>query len=117
MYIESENGDTVTVELPNSLIDDSINQLVVRLADASISNQPINALSLIVSLELFDGNGNEFDEFEDSVEICFSVPDGEKNGGECLAYYDEKKGEWICEDSCVKVKNNLVWFVIFFSIT
>ena len=117
VYIESENGDTVTVELPNSLIDDSINQLVVRLADASISNQPINALSLIVSLELFDRNGNEYDEFDDSVEICFSVPDGEKNGGECLAYFDEKKGEWICEDSCVKVKNNLIWFVIFFSIT
>lgn len=98
----------MTVELPPSLIEDSINQLFVTLVDNSISNQQINALSLIVSLELLDGSGYYYNSFDDPIEICFSVPSGDTNGQECLAYYDEAKGEWICEDACVKVKNGLV---------
>lgn len=64
--------------------------------------------SAIISLTLTNVYGEEITSFDDAVELCFIVPDPHDDKL-CLSYYDEAKGEWICDDPCVEVKGDKAW--------
>lgn len=63
--------------------------------------------SAIIALTLTNVYGEEITTFDESVELCFIVPDPNQDNL-CLSFYDESKGEWICSDPCVKVKDDKV---------
>lgn len=40
----------------------------------------------------------------EQVELCFAVPQATDAGSACLAFFDEGRGRWVCEDECLSVR-------------
>lgn len=40
----------------------------------------------------------------EQVELCIAVPTSTDAGAACLAYFEEARGRWVCQDECLSVK-------------
>ena len=59
----------------------------------------------VAEITAIDSNGVEVTQFEDSVEICLSVPKETDKDKACLAYIDDTN-DWKCEDPCLREKES-----------
>ena len=109
MLVQSSTGKNYQVTVPES------GNLYIAVLEAP-SSQQRTFNSEVLQLNLFDYSGNEQTTFEDAASICFSVKEEEERDHQCLGYLEERTGEWICEDPCLKLENGLLWyFFSFFS--
>ena len=110
----SSDGQQVQIDLRDNFPGANSVLTVMLLSPESAPNR--NSVqqmeSVVLEVVLFDAFGNEVKTFSESVELCFSAQGG--TSGKCLGFYDESKREWVCTDSCLKKKQNLIWFVFFF---
>jgi hypothetical protein len=95
------------VILPNDILN---GQGTVDIQQANIDGNvdSTGVISQVVSVTLFDANGNAISGLTDNVELCLSVNVTDENGAACLAYLDETVDppEWKCVDDCLEQKGD-----------
>ena len=106
--LTTTDGQQVLVSLSNNLA--SVNSILSITLIAPPINSDEEFASLILSINLVDAFGTELTSFSDSVELCFSSPTGNKSD-KCLNYFNENREEWICIDSSLESRDDLIWFV------
>ena len=77
--------------------------------NVSLGVQPGNQLaSAVLDITLIDSQGSFISQLNAPLIICLPKPLNVKKGESvCLSYYNEKKGEWLCEDECITSQNDL----------
>ena len=108
--VTDASGQQIKVSLNNLVTTNSI--LTVNLVPPPATSS-VRFESSILSVTLQDENGNEINNFDEPVQLCFSA-NGKTTSNKCLNYYDEQKDEWVCTDPCLETSDDLIWFVFFF---
>lgn len=102
--VTDASGQQIQVSLNNLVTSNSI--LTVNLVPPPASSSVVFE-SAILSVTLQDEYGNEINNFDEPVQLCFSA-NGKSTSNKCLNYYDEDKGEWVCTDPCLEASNDLI---------
>ena len=112
-YSEGDTSEVPVSSVQGSFVlqdDESIEALVfpptgvvgtlsVELVPISSELQANELRSGIISVEMFDENGNPITQFDEAFEICIRAP-REKQNDFCLGFFDESNFDWECEDEC-----------------
>ena len=101
-----ETGPAGGLYIPPQMASQPNSSLSVAVGLPSLLSQQPG--SVVVDINMVDGNGVPITQLEAPLIICFVPPNNTKSNY-CLGYYSVRDAKWVCEDECLLSNKNGLW--------